>query len=463
MPAMAGVDTGIGMPLPPPVTPVGPTVCNLGEGFVGPIVNCITAPLQQAATALFIQMYTALQPAIASFIMLAVIGFGLKLTSGAVRRPFAEIGITVAKMAAVVYVMEAFPTWYPDVLAAIDDLIRIVTEPLLTGVIACPAATATTSGISNGADIWARVDCILGTMFGFGVMTSGVAAVGGLFTTFLGNMVNMTDIGVMIATAGIGMALTLFLAVGRAVIGYICAKIVIAFLFGLAPIFMPFIMLRGTYTYFNKWAMGILSYMVQPLVLFAYLSMFIVMLDYSVFRGDYSIATVLMGRPATSLADFQNGIADHLSGSTCTEFHDIGLVENIPDLSNCRRILQQVGDGAGTAMLSETMTNMCDQMGDVVFGAMRPLEGAANVGVAISHKLCDDQLGPFLLIQLMVVGMMCMLMFMLADVVPDMARELVFSPRVSRLGTMEVPGESVAGQFVNPENFSNIFNALGMK
>lgn len=438
----------------------GPTEgCNMGQGLVGPIVNCVTAPLEDAATTLFSQLYVALEPAIAGFLVLAVVGFGLKIASGGVRRPFAEIGVMVAKLAAVIYVLEEFPAWYPEMLKVMEDLLGIVTEPLLNGVIACPEATATTGGISAADNVWARIDCILGTMFGVGtIITGGSVVAGGLLTTFMGNAFNMTDIGVMVAMAGFGMGLSLFLSVGRAVIGFIAAKLVIAFLVGLAPLFMPFIMLRGTFTYFNKWVMGILSYMIQPMVLLAFLCMFIVSLDYAVFRGDYSIATVLMSRPATSLEDFQEGIARHLEENTCTEFSDIALVENIPDLSSCQRILQELGDGAGTTALSETMTSMCDQLGDVVFGAMRPLEGAANIGVAISHKLCDDQLGPFLLIQLIVVALMCILMYMLSEVVPDMARDMVFSPRIAKLGSMEVPGEGVLGEFANPENMSNIMN-----
>src|SRR6185369_9446635 len=131
-----------------------------------------------ASTSLMLAaIYTFLKPAIAAFMLLTVVIFGIKITSGGVRDVRAEMALLTIKLAGVAYFTQNFADWYPDIIASVQDSIEIVTKPMLKNILVCP-------GVSDNT-LWARMDCMFATLLGLTV--AGAAGV-----TLLGNELHVS-------------------------------------------------------------------------------------------------------------------------------------------------------------------------------------------------------------------------------------------------------------------------------
>jgi len=231
------------------------------------------------------------------------------------------------------------------------------------------------------------------------------------------------------------------------VVAFISAKIAIAFLIGLAPIFVPLMLLQVTKTYFTKWAMQLLSYLLQPIFIFAFLSLTLVMLDTTIFRGEYSLSAIWFDDPVNSYDDWNREVREklELSAEIPESLIDIELTpQGFNDTANEYFAMQnseQAGFGWLTRMQASGCTGPeadnpdCDQNAAI----QQNVELAANLFAMVTAT--DGGMEPEVILQLVVTLLMCYLLYSLIGVIPDMARDIVGSHSHAKLGAASLPME----------------------
>jgi len=163
----------------------------------------------------------------------------------------------------------------------------------LTNNVDCPAFS------NSGIDllIWEQVDCAIETLVG-GIFSPFTLAFG--MAGFLMGALLSTTAGVFIALMGIYIVIQILYALAKATYVFISAYIAFAFMVIISPLFIPCILFRVTKPYFDKWLRLTISFMLQPMILFAYLSMLMVAADLTIFTGPNSIYRVLAGNAVDS-------------------------------------------------------------------------------------------------------------------------------------------------------------------
>lgn len=393
-----------------------------GAGITNFIVKCIDAPIEMAADMLIEFIYQIMEPAIAAFMILAMTLWGVKVASGGVRKPLAEGMVFGIKLAVVVYLAEGFIDWYPQLIDASEYLLDIVTKPLLEEGMACSYVP--------GDDVWARMDCILFSLLTMGVVSGGgIALVGGMLGMIM-TQSGLEDISGMIMMAGVGVLMTIIFAGARAVVAFITAKVAIAFLVALAPFFVPLLLLQATKNYFTKWAMQILSYMLQPLFVFAFLAFAIIAIDSAIFRGDYSFSVVVFGRPVESLEDWNQLMTEKLGQITQEERPLMNMVLSPESATweQARMICQSAGEIGNSAL-----SDQCALVDNAAAGAdptAAQLQAADEI-VELSAQAftlttrTETGMEPEMILQLCTIMMICYLLYSLIGIVPEVARDIV--------------------------------------
>lgn len=94
-----------------------------------------------------------------------------------------------------------------------------------------------------------------------------------MFVTFLGAISTM-PYGIAIAAALIMSIFTFFLVLIRAMQVYALSLVAKAILFGIAPIFISFLLFERTRSLFYSWLGQVISYSLQPILLFTFLAFF---------------------------------------------------------------------------------------------------------------------------------------------------------------------------------------------
>jgi type IV secretory pathway VirB6-like protein len=145
--------------------------------------------------------------------------------------------------------------------------------------------------------IWDTIDCKIARYLG--VSDSSMSAIGKMITANL--LSSLLPITALLNKAGIFLSF-LFMIFGciliataiRALHIFISSAFLIILLVYISPIIIPLCLFKKTEDIYNKWLKTLLGTAIQPIVLFAYLGIFISVLDSSVigdgkFRGSGSI------------------------------------------------------------------------------------------------------------------------------------------------------------------------------
>jgi hypothetical protein len=141
-------------------------------------------------------------------------------------------------------------------------------------------------------DMWGRVDCVLNTLFG-GIFDPNLLLAG--LIGFLYSCLFSGGIGLFIAVFGFAVIYFLMMAIFRAVYITITAYVALALMAIISPIFITMILFKSTYGYFEKWLKLTMGFMLQPMFLFAYLSMLLIAFDTVIYDGPYSLYRAIVG------------------------------------------------------------------------------------------------------------------------------------------------------------------------
>jgi hypothetical protein len=123
----------------------------------------------------------------------------------------------------------------------------------------------------SGGEPWYRIDDFLGKLFGAGpqiVLFQGLMGI-------LGGALTSSTVGVILFIAGFLAILDILTFLIRVVFTYLAAYLVIAFMIIISPIVIPLALFFTTEYYFRKWVDMLISAMLTPVLLFAFLQLFV--------------------------------------------------------------------------------------------------------------------------------------------------------------------------------------------
>jgi type IV secretory pathway VirB6-like protein len=157
---------------------------------------------------------------------------------------------------------------------------------------------------ANQNTIWDRVDCMADFIIGIkgasvdgagvseGAGEAGISR--GLIFFFMSNLAS-PGTGFFIGVMGIYVLWSFVMAMIKALHTYLASILAISFILLLAPLFFPLLLFKKTRQYFDKWYRMLGSFILQPVILFAFLSMMMIALDYMLVSGRYSVLNAACG------------------------------------------------------------------------------------------------------------------------------------------------------------------------
>lgn len=176
---------------------------------------------------------------------------------------------------------------------------------------------------------WTYVDCILDYIMGFGAQTAVSSSIFG----FIGSAFFGGSVGVMVFFLGLVMVLMLLLFAFRCIYITLMAYIMIGFLIVLSPIFIPTLLFKDTENMFSKWWKNLVTAMMTPFIMIAYLTIVMPVIDQFVFDPDdtesleYVLSNDRLGNPRNIDETFRH--ATPMAQSMFTQ--DMDFTKSIPD------------------------------------------------------------------------------------------------------------------------------------
>jgi len=288
MPKLVSQYDGMICPIEEYNTPQGQIDNRYEYGVIKRVVHCVQRLFIPAAYKIMYRMSVDyLYSTITAACTLAVVLWGVLMVVGKNSAPMRD-GFTAAlKIGGVsmfTFVMGKSELWpyglFPILMDSVDYMGAIVTKYIGYGTsMKCAVNLAE-------YDVWGRIDCALNTLIG-GIFSPSMLAAG--LAGFIVTALASGGIGMFIALAGIAIMGFLITAIVRS--AYICitAYVALALMSIVSPIFITMILFKSTYGYFEKWLKLTISFMLQPIFLFAYLSMMLIAYDTVVYDGKFSI------------------------------------------------------------------------------------------------------------------------------------------------------------------------------
>lgn len=252
-------------------------LCGMYTGFFAKIVPCIGTVVINATQYYlvnYIGYFVATMNVVLTF---AVLLYGFMLYTGRARSASREGFILMLKIGGVGMVMGVLADLYPTLVETMMYLVEAVSFYLPTVMYnQCPYA--------NG--LWEILDCSMAHLVG-GVFP-GITVAHGLLGFLVASLFS-GPAGVATFFLGISMILVMLYTLFQAVFVMLATLITMSLLMGVAPLMIPLLALRVTKGYFEKWLRLLMTVILQPMFLFAYLTMMMIMMEAVIFSGPFSL------------------------------------------------------------------------------------------------------------------------------------------------------------------------------
>ena len=251
------------------------------------IVTCVKTVVLQAFIQFVVQFYTIMHQIIMAAMTLAVTLFGVLILTGMIEKSARDSFVGLFKFGCVLFFVR------PDTVTQIFDM-GMNSMDGLTDIV-FQFGKGGSGRCYDNATLWDRIDCMLDLLIG--IVKSGgpggagagggggAAAAGGLQGISRGSMHFMmssiagSGLGALIGMLGFYTVYTILMATIKSIHTYLAAIIALAFILVLAPMFVPLIMFKATRTYFDKWHRIATSFVLQPVILFGFISLMMIALE----------------------------------------------------------------------------------------------------------------------------------------------------------------------------------------
>jgi type IV secretory pathway VirB6-like protein len=287
------------------VCPQGVPGSGGNRGLTRRIVPCVKETLVSAVNNFLIPFSQALYSTIAAACTLAIAIGGIWVASGRINAALRDMTVLFIKIFFVAVMTWNFGGLFGVFLDVMEDLLAMAGSGAIhmSSLANHPACPSLTSGAPASLLVWERVDCsievLVGGVFSYFTLSMGIAG-------FLMSALLSSTSGVFVALLGFYIVVQFLYAVAKAVYTFLSAYMAFTIMVLVSPLFIPCILFRVSKPFFDKWLRLTLSFILQPMIVFAYLSMLVVAFDFTVFKGPFSVYRVIAG-DAVDNDDFQLG------------------------------------------------------------------------------------------------------------------------------------------------------------
>ncbi len=408
------------------------------------IVTCIKAVIMgddeygiTGAFEIFLNaFYPALEPIIQVAVTLAVILLGAALLAGLIEKPARDVFVFLLKLAMVVYFVQTSTVqWVYD--SSIETM-----DALTDSVFTFGKGGEVEGRCAPKADdiLWDRVDCMLDVIIGIKQEGSGTdnkvspeksGIKRGMMHFFFANMTS-GGMGAMIGLLGLYTLFSFVFAVIKALHTYLAAILALSFILILMPMFVPMIMFKVTRNYFDKWYRIAVSFILQPVLLFGFLSLMMVAFDMILVSGNNSITRMIIGDEADTTV-----LSEALERAGVFEEQKLNQQGII--VSQARKITDQMNSkgsgviaGMRTSQQGTSIRDSSKPKNMVV--SYRPMEGISYDNLADIMKDTKDgsEAKERMTYAVILLAMTCFIFLSMLNYIPVMATDLAG-------GVFEVP------------------------
>ncbi len=224
--------------------------------FVQKLIPCIEAPMRLATVSMLQAMSDYLKPVVVILATLAIVFFGIRVMSGEAEMGEAFIFLLRLGMVALFsFNLGGFAQALFDIF---DELLRMVYLPDSSGVVTNP---------------WIGIDGFISKIIGFSKEENHQELKNGLLGLLGGSMYSKV-FGIMLAIIGSMTLMALFAFIFEATYSYLSSVLSIAFLIIVSPLIIPLAFFQYGDRYVKTWLNMLIYAMVSPIMLFAFLSIF---------------------------------------------------------------------------------------------------------------------------------------------------------------------------------------------
>lgn len=236
-----------------------PASSNDGK-YVQKIVKCIETPVRNAVKTMMSDLSTFIKPIVGVLSVLALIFFAAQLMGG--QTNLAPKGFSLLiKIGIVVLLSNNLGGYADNIFAIFKDLLQLVTSHV--------------GEDGHAVTPWETIDGILSTLVGFKAsgaednpMLDGIVAL-------LGGSLFSKGLGFLITLMGITTLISIFTFVFDAVYLYLTSVVLLGFLIILSPLIIPLLLFGFAEKYLKTWLHMTFATILTPVMMFAFLWMFI--------------------------------------------------------------------------------------------------------------------------------------------------------------------------------------------
>lgn len=241
---------------------------NLGilvipSSLTAKLIACIQGTIADALTVMLTGISDFMKPIVSIMMVFAIIIFGMRIMSGEQGIKAKAVGFLI-RFALVVMFSYELGGLTNDIFGIFDELSTLASQSAFK--VQYPGFP-----VFYRSTPWELMDQFMGIFLGF---SAGASLLQGFLGLITGVMYNSTA-GILMFITGVMAILNIFFFALRVVFTYLTAYLIIAFLIILSPLIIPLALFYWTERYFNKWLYVLMSAMLTPMILFAFLAMFI--------------------------------------------------------------------------------------------------------------------------------------------------------------------------------------------
>lgn len=277
---LLGVVAACALPMPANAAGLSLGTCSGGlEDYkvTERIVACVERAVVQAVFGMMGQLQGYMWPVFGALFTLAVAILGIRVISG--QKP-GRVSMYVIRLAVVAFFMGNLASFAGAAFAIEADLI----------------------GVVAGGSPWAMIDNLMGNLLGFGPRLALYQGVIGI----IGAAVFSPHVASMLFVAGAGAVAALLMFVLNVVYTYLASVIMLGFLVVLSPVFVPWAVFFLTERYLKRLLDMTVSVMLMPVLLFAFVQLFLGVLDFLV--ADIFRSVLPHGRDFRALWNLNNPV-----------------------------------------------------------------------------------------------------------------------------------------------------------
>lgn len=261
------------------------------------VVKCVKTVIQEAFERFIEEFYPYVEASITAALTLAVTIFGALMLAGMIEKASRDSFVFLFKFACVLFFV--LPATAREIYQMGIDGMDGLTDLVFT----FGKGAGNSPRCIDNATVWDRVDCMLDMLVGIKKNANGggggAAQVEGISRGIMhfnfSSMFAKGGLGFMIGAIMMYVTFTIVVATLKSIQTYLAGVLGLAFMLIFEPMFVPMIMFKVSREYFNKWHRIATSMVLQPVILFGFLSFMMIAMEKMMCSGNGSFLKTTFG------------------------------------------------------------------------------------------------------------------------------------------------------------------------